>query len=338
MKVLCLLDSPVRGNDRWLWDYLPQQQDQVDFLWTAPSDRFARWGKLLTYYPAYLLLGLRALFRCRRTAYDVIVAWEGKAGFPLALLRRLTRQRRPPLVILTFSVRGPVTRFQWLMRYAMGGVEHVTVPTLGERAFYAQALNFPPDQISFCPLGAYDLFSADARGPDTGDYIFAGGRSGRDYATLFAAVDGTSTPLIVNARLFNVKGLAIPPNVTCGDMLPISEYRDRLRRARLVVVPLRNVPEAVGLSAILYAMAAGKAIVASRTGGLADYISHGKTGLLVTPGDPAELRDAIALLWRKPDLAEQFGARARQAFTENFTFSAFAQRVYPIVERVARRR
>jgi glycosyltransferase involved in cell wall biosynthesis len=334
VRVLCLLDSPVQGGDQWIWHYLPQQRDRVDFEWVTPVDRFARWGKLLSYYPTYLLLALRALRRCRRERYDLVVAWEGKSGFPVALLRQLTGQRRPPLVILTFSVRGPVTRFPWLMRYAMGAVEHVTVPSLAEREFYATALNFPIERISFCPLGAYDLFGADADPATMGEFVFAGGRSGRDYATLFAAVEGTSIPVIVNARSFNLKGLSIPPNVTCDAMLPVKQYGERLKAARVVVVPLRDKPEAIGLSAVLYAMAAGKAIVATRAGGVADYICHGNTGLLVAPGDPSELRAAIEFLWQQPHAAAQLGARARQAFTENFTFPAFARRVYPILQGV----
>jgi glycosyltransferase involved in cell wall biosynthesis len=335
MKVLCVLDSPVQARDRWIWDDLPHKPDQVDFEWAAPADRFARWGKLLTYYPTYLLLAWRALRRCRRERYDLIVAWEGKSGVPLALLRQLVRQRRPPLVILTFSMRGPVTRFPWLMRYAMGGVEQVTVPSLGERAFYAEALNFPAERISFCPLGAYDLFAADSDVTTTGDYVFAGGRSGRDYATLFAAVQETPIPVIVNARPFNLKGLNIPSNVTCNDMLPIAQFGELLRRARLAVVPLRDGREAIGLSAVLYAMAAGKAIVASRAGGVEDYIDNGSTGLLVTPGNARELREAIEYLWHDPETAARLGARARQLFAEQFTFPAFARRVYSVLEGVA---
>lgn len=32
MKVLCLLDDVVEPGDQWLWNYLPEHQDQIDFL------------------------------------------------------------------------------------------------------------------------------------------------------------------------------------------------------------------------------------------------------------------------------------------------------------------
>lgn len=335
MKVLCLLDSPVRGHDHWLWDYLPAHNDEVDFLWVTTTDRFARWGKLLAYYPAYMVLGLKALWHCQQERYDLIVAWESKNGFPLALLRALARQHYPPLVILTFSVRGPVTRFPWLMRYAMRGVDYLTVPTRGERAYYAELLNIPTNRITFCQLGTYDLFANLSPCP-TQDYVFTGGRSGRDYATLFAAIRETSIPVVLNARPFNLRGLTVPPNVTCNDILPAVQFRDLLRGARFVVVPLHDVPEAVGLSAILYAMAAGKAIIASQVGAVADYICDGETGLLVQPGNSRELREAIEYLWQHPEVATRLGVRARQVYTDHYTFTAFAQRIHRFLTQIAR--
>ena len=65
MKILCLVDWPV--NNRWLWEFLPDSTDQVDFEFIhQPADRFRGYGKLLAYYPQYGLLGLRALPRMKR--------------------------------------------------------------------------------------------------------------------------------------------------------------------------------------------------------------------------------------------------------------------------------
>ena len=35
MKILCLLDAVVKPGDRWLWKYLPSNNDELDFLVTA---------------------------------------------------------------------------------------------------------------------------------------------------------------------------------------------------------------------------------------------------------------------------------------------------------------
>jgi len=72
-----------------------------------------------------------------------------------------------------------------------------------------------------------------------------------------------------------------------------------------------------GLSiALLEAMAQGKPSVVSRVGGLPELIDHEHQGLLVEPGDPAELAQAILRLLRDPQLRSRLGVAARQRAAE----------------------
>ena len=56
----------------------------------------------------------------------------------------------------------------------------------------------------------------------------------------------------------------------------------------------------------------GRPIIASRIGGLTDIIVDGETGLLVTPGDPQALREAIQCLLNDPVRRKRMGTMARQ--------------------------
>lgn len=56
----------------------------------------------------------------------------------------------------------------------------------------------------------------------------------------------------------------------------------------------------------------GKAVVATRVGGLKELVLDGETGLLVPPNDAEALRNAIQVLLSKPDLREAMGARAKE--------------------------
>ncbi len=71
--------------------------------------------------------------------------------------------------------------------------------------------------------------------------------------------------------------------------------------------------------ALLEAMVAGKAIVASATGGIPEAIINGREGVLVPPGDIAALADALRLVLVGQDvrgaLAERAATRARKEFT-----------------------
>jgi glycosyltransferase involved in cell wall biosynthesis len=62
---------------------------------------------------------------------------------------------------------------------------------------------------------------------------------------------------------------------------------------------------------LLEAMAAGRAVVASRVAGIPDVVEDGVNGLLVPPGDVAALRAALARLAGDDALRERLGAAAR---------------------------
>lgn len=77
------------------------------------------------------------------------------------------------------------------------------------------------------------------------------------------------------------------------------------------------------------AMARGTAVIASATGGLAEIVADGETGLLVSPGSVSELARALQRLLCDKPLAERFGsaghARARAEFSENTCLDRFVE-------------
>ena len=70
---------------------------------------------------------------------------------------------------------------------------------------------------------------------------------------------------------------------------------------------MSSTTEGLGTSA-LDAMACGKAVVATRAGGLAEVVVDGETGLLVPVRDAAALADAIVRLLQDAALRERCGA------------------------------
>ena len=84
---------------------------------------------------------------------------------------------------------------------------------------------------------------------------------------------------------------------------------------------LASRSEALPLT-VLEAMAAGLPVVAPRVGGLAELVVEGETGLLVPPGDPAALADALGRLIDEPGLREQFGRAGRARAEEHFAIDA----------------
>ena len=78
--------------------------------------------------------------------------------------------------------------------------------------------------------------------------------------------------------------------------------------------------------AVLEAMVAGNAIVASATGGIPEAIDDGRDGVLVPPGDVGRLSEALGRLLADPQRRSQLGSAARARAQREFVASVMAER------------
>jgi len=94
-----------------------------------------------------------------------------------------------------------------------------------------------------------------------------------------------------------------------------------LALADAIAVPSRR--ESFGRVKI-EAMAAGRAIVASNVGGLAEGVADGETGLLVPPEDAAALAAALRAVLEPVSTARRMGEAARSRFDSAYTIEHMA--------------
>jgi glycosyltransferase involved in cell wall biosynthesis len=114
---------------------------------------------------------------------------------------------------------------------------------------------------------------------------------------LVVAGDGPLRPLFPDARGF----------------VPHEEVERLLSRAAVVVLPSHRE----GLpTALLEAMAHGRAVVATPVGGIPSLVEDGRTGLLVPPGDARALREAIDRVLADRELRKRLGKAARERVEE----------------------
>jgi glycosyltransferase involved in cell wall biosynthesis len=86
----------------------------------------------------------------------------------------------------------------------------------------------------------------------------------------------------------------------------------------------------------LEAMACGRAVVASQTGGLPEQVIDRKTGLLVPPGDPSALAQAFARLDADRHLTRTMGEAGRDRQRAEFSVEAFGAKVEAIYASIAK--
>jgi glycogen(starch) synthase len=120
-------------------------------------------------------------------------------------------------------------------------------------------------------------------------------------------------------RLAEELGLSAAVRFT-GWVLP-SDVGALLESAFAVLLPSRW-REPFGLVA-LQAAEAGRPVIASRVGGLAEIVVDGVTGVLVPPDDSDALGSAIRGLLASPAMASRMGEAARQHKRSTFNYEAF---------------
>lgn len=193
----------------------------------------------------------------------------------------------------------------------------------------------PPQRITVVPVGVdpavFTAAAAEARVPGrllavvSADIPLKGLdvlldalvrlRRDRPHAHLLLA--GGAPAASTRARLRQLPAGA----VTVTGAMPQPELARAYAGAEVVVVPSRY--EGFSLPA-LEAMACGTPVVASRAGALPEVL--GEVGVLVPPGDPAALADALGALLADPARRDRLARAGRARVTGRFTWDAVAAR------------
>jgi glycosyltransferase involved in cell wall biosynthesis len=101
-----------------------------------------------------------------------------------------------------------------------------------------------------------------------------------------------------------------------------------------ILVHTSITPEPFG-QVIIEGMACGLPVIASREGGPREIITDGVNGILIEPGMPNQLADAIAKLVDDPRFADSLALNGLIHVQQNFTIDATARRVESIYQTVA---
>jgi len=100
----------------------------------------------------------------------------------------------------------------------------------------------------------------------------------------------------------------------------------------LAVLPSKDSSEGFGL-VLIEAMACGKAVIGSQTGGIIDVITDGGNGLLVKPGDAEDLSSAMISMFRNDEKRLTMGTAGRE-FAKLHDWSGVAEKVEGIYNQV----
>jgi glycosyltransferase involved in cell wall biosynthesis len=106
--------------------------------------------------------------------------------------------------------------------------------------------------------------------------------------------------------------------------VPVDDVQALFARSRVVVLPYLAGYQS-GVAHL--AMTMQRAVVATAVGDLPSSVLDGRTGRVVAPGEPSELRDALAAVVTDPALAQRLGAAGHERILNGSGWPSVAARV-----------
>ncbi len=193
--------------------------------------------------------------------------------------------------------------------------------------------NFVPDDVAAL---ADDDDPALRNLPDEPYWLYVGALSRHKGVHVllqaYAGLEGVP-PLVIIGPPWKDTPKRFPRNTIVLHSLAHRAVMAAWRRSALGVIP-SIFPDPCPTVA-MEAMACGVPLVASRIGGLPDLVAHDQTGLLVTYGDPLELRAALQRFSSEPELGLRMGIAAKVKVS-SFTATTVIDRLETIYSELTR--
>jgi CelD/BcsL family acetyltransferase involved in cellulose biosynthesis/glycosyltransferase involved in cell wall biosynthesis len=281
--------------------------------------------------------GLAAIGALSHRRFADIYATGEDVGIPLAIMLRAMRVHGK----LTMVVHNADTpRRRALLR------------ALGDRVF-RQLICLSSSQVDVLTGGAgfsgakvrrlsnwldHRFFRPAVQGG--GDFVLSVGMEGRDYQLLQAASAALPYRFHVIASGWSPRadfapatGIAQRGNIVVERGVSPGRLRELYANARFVVVPLKPLPYAAGVTSILETMAMRKALVATDSPGVRDYIRPGVSARVVACGDAVALGSAIDELWHDPEAVERMASHNRAWIETELNTDRYVEQVARLLAR-----
>lgn len=191
------------------------------------------------------------------------------------------------------------------------------------------------------------FFSADNNAEENARILFVGNVcEAKGVMTILKAIDvlkpvfpeirlriagPVSGPEFYSRATAFIKERGMEKNINFLGHLNDEKLREEYQKAGVFAFPSQ---QDVAPIALLQAMAGGKAIVATRVGGIPYIIENGKNGFLIEKDDYRALADKISLFITNSELRRGLGANARDKVSKNNTVSQVSEKLYTIYNEV----
>lgn len=275
---------------------------------------------------------------------EVVFSTSEKVGIPLNLLlnskaKHLVQLAHPLSPKKLSLIKALAISRRW---------DIMLLPTHAEAEIFQARLKLSPDRLRVLPYAVdtqfYQPSEADQfQDNSQPDHILSLGVSHRDYPTLLKALSVLPQvfcqirvgSMWVTSHLKFAKE-TLPDNVEILPYVHPHKLREIYSNARFVVVAIDGTTQwSAGCTSIVQAQSMGKAVIATRTPGMQDYVLDNETGILVELGNSRAMAEAIEYLWNNPDKAAEMGRRAQEWASHKFSLEYWLAEITALLKQLA---
>jgi glycosyltransferase involved in cell wall biosynthesis len=311
--------------------------------------REQKWSAGLEVVPRLALAEMRLLLRPGRGGNAVVVGYPGHVDLPAA--RRAARGAPVvfnPLVSLVDTLVGDRARFRpgslparaltAIDRRALRSADLVVADTQANADYFAALAGLPAHHVTVCLVGAEERVFTPGWAPE------------EPFTALFIGklipLHGVAT-ILEAARIApelrlrvvgsgQLDGLleARPPNVEWTRWIEYEQLPGALHRAgcALGIFGASDKARRVIPNKAFQALACGVPLVTADTPAARELLADGESALLVPPGDPAALADALRRLAGEPALARRLADGGLAAYRRRASEDVLGKRWRSLIE------
>lgn len=309
---------------------------QVEYLTIGEYPEHTRGVRLLRKLPRTLQGILMVPRLCR---YHFVIAQDDLfIGFLVSLVARRTKWLYVAIntsILIRRHEHHPLRRL--LLRLFWSSYARI-ICIATEQMADLRKLGVPGSGLRFIPYCVDTrFFKRDVGGREEPLVVSIGRDAGRDYPTLFRVAEGTPFSYVILAGHKNIPpGTPHPDSVTVlynqGNQKARELYETAFAAA--VVSKGSHIPDGSdcsGQTVILEALAAGKAVVATRRPWITDYLESGTDLEMVEAGDVNAIQAALKEYWDNPEKRHAFARAGQQKVLERYDTKVFAQELQKLM-------
>lgn len=305
---------------------------QVEFVYTCYENNLIRKvrnfrfvGSLLQHF-FYWLKALSYVFECMKSNADTIYCIN-----PLVAIFCGLFNRKKKIFMCGFLFEPKSNKMYYRLRLlftkiALRGIYRAVVYGKREVAYYNKLFN--NDKFVFVQYGIdFDNGQAYVGSKMPKEYIFSGGGSNRDYATLIGAYNKSKKyyPLVIATQPWRLSGFDLNKTILLSDVI-LENFGDVLLRAKILILSLKNSEISAGHMVLFQAMALGVPVLVNDIPAIRDYADENLVEYYES-GNVDSLKKKIDSIEKNMDQYNTKAFKAKEYYRNHLTFVSFVQRL-----------